>query len=308
MGAARGEGRGLMLDAIADRYVAMPSGLLLPKKHAVAELKRARRPRGVDLFAGAGGFSLGMIQAGWEVVGAVENDPLCIMTYMTNLCRWGHVQLHFVEDADRKPLEAELAKTYRKQGLRVGADGEVKIDGKASFGKVSIAGSGWISSQPASVPGVSHIIIGDCAKLTGAQLLKFIGMEEGELDAIVGGPPCQGFSVSGKRDVMDPRNSLVFDFIRLVLETQPKTMVLENVPGIQTMMTEDGIPVVDAICRALADGGFGTLDTLRRSMAGQGAMTLLRGRDKAKAEKKDVPQPAPAPAVDQLSLFDEAAD
>ena len=54
---------------------------------------------------------------------------------------------------------------------------------------------------------------------------------DGEIDVIVGGPPCQGFSTIGKRLVEDSRNRLVFDFFRLVSALRPKYFVMENVPG-----------------------------------------------------------------------------
>lgn len=59
-------------------------------------------------------------------------------------------------------------------------------------------------------------------------------------DGIIGGPPCQGFSLSGNRDTKDPRNSLFMDFVRLVKEVRPKFFVMENVPGILSMRTKNG--------------------------------------------------------------------
>lgn len=53
-----------------------------------------------------------------------------------------------------------------------------------------------------------------------------------EIDVIVGGPPCQGFSHIGKRQLDDDRNKLVFEYVRLVSEIKPKYFVFENVPGI----------------------------------------------------------------------------
>ncbi|MBE9146370.1 DNA cytosine methyltransferase [Planktothrix mougeotii] len=52
---------------------------------------------------------------------------------------------------------------------------------------------------------------------------------------VVGGPPCQGFSVAGKRNPDDPRNNLFKQFIRVVSEISPWYVVMENVPGILTM-------------------------------------------------------------------------
>lgn len=72
----------------------------------------------------------------------------------------------------------------------------------------------------------------DISKLTGKSLLNHAGLEEGELDGLVGGPPCQGFSTMGSRDVLDPRNDLFVKFFKLVKETKPKFFVAENVLGI----------------------------------------------------------------------------
>ena len=52
------------------------------------------------------------------------------------------------------------------------------------------------------------------------------------IDLVFGGPPCQGFSTMGKRQLDDVRNSLVFEFCRLVKELQPRYFVMENVPGL----------------------------------------------------------------------------
>jgi DNA (cytosine-5)-methyltransferase 1 len=51
------------------------------------------------------------------------------------------------------------------------------------------------------------------------------------IDLIAGGPPCQGFSQIGKRQADDPRNSLVFEYLRIVKDLQPKYFIFENVPG-----------------------------------------------------------------------------
>jgi DNA (cytosine-5)-methyltransferase 1 len=55
---------------------------------------------------------------------------------------------------------------------------------------------------------------------------------EGEIDLIAGGPPCQGFSQIGKRQLDDPRNSLVFEYLRVIKDLHPKYFIFENVPGI----------------------------------------------------------------------------
>lgn len=56
--------------------------------------------------------------------------------------------------------------------------------------------------------------------------------EVGKIDVIIGGPPCQGFSLIGKRDENDSRNQLVMEFMRIVAEIKPKYFIMENVSGL----------------------------------------------------------------------------
>ena len=57
----------------------------------------------------------------------------------------------------------------------------------------------------------------------------------GSIDVIVGGPPCQGFSLFGKRDEQDPRNDLFVPYLRVIKAIRPKYFVMENVPGLALM-------------------------------------------------------------------------
>lgn len=72
----------------------------------------------------------------------------------------------------------------------------------------------------------------DLSNLTGEQLLSVANLAANEVDVIIGGPPCQGFSLSGKRMLDDPRNILYKSFVRMVETIQPKAFVMENVPGL----------------------------------------------------------------------------
>lgn len=73
---------------------------------------------------------------------------------------------------------------------------------------------------------------------------------------VIGGPPCQGFSLSGKRDPKDPRNSLFMDFVRFVKEFKPSFFVMENVPGILSMKTADKQSVKDLILEEYRKAGY----------------------------------------------------
>ena len=57
----------------------------------------------------------------------------------------------------------------------------------------------------------------------------------GEIDVILGGPPCQGFSIAGKRQAEDPRNKLTDAYINIVNQLNPKAVLIENVPNILNM-------------------------------------------------------------------------
>jgi DNA (cytosine-5)-methyltransferase 1 len=130
------------------------------------------KPKVIDLFAGAGGFSLGAARAGMHVVSSVEIDPFANETHFRNF------------------------------------------------------------------PNTRHLGI-DISTLKGSDLLTLSGLKNGELDGLIGGPPCQGFSTIGRRDPNDRRNSLFAHFMRLVSETKPRFFIAENVPGILQERNQD---------------------------------------------------------------------
>lgn len=68
--------------------------------------------------------------------------------------------------------------------------------------------------------------------VTASDILHDTGLKKGDIDVIIGGPPCQGFSLSGFRFIDDPRNRLYKSYVRLAKDLQPKIIVMENVPGL----------------------------------------------------------------------------
>lgn len=123
------------------------------------------RPIGIDLFAGAGGLSLGFEKAGFDIAAAVEIDPIHCATHEFNF-------------------------PYCKTICRSIAD------------------------------------------VTGDEIRRLSGIGGKEIAVVFGGAPCQGFSLIGKRALDDPRNELVYHFVRLVLELRPTYFVFENVKGL----------------------------------------------------------------------------
>lgn len=127
----------------------------------------------IDLFAGAGGLSLGLYQAGWHSLFAIEKNPFAFETLKYNL-----------------------------------------IDRKKHFN--------W----PEWLPIINHDI-NEVLKNYFEQLMDL----QGKVDLVAGGPPCQGFSMAGKRVKDDVRNQLVFSYIKFIKLVQPKMVLFENVKG-----------------------------------------------------------------------------
>ena len=119
----------------------------------------------VDLFAGAGGMTLGFEQAGFDVLAAVELNPIHCAIHEFNFPLWS-------------------------------------------------------------------ILCANIEHISGEEIRKHCQIQNQEIDVIFGGSPCQGFSTIGKRAINDPRNALLFHFLRLILELKPKYFVIENVPGL----------------------------------------------------------------------------
>lgn len=81
----------------------------------------------------------------------------------------------------------------------------------------------------------ARAIAEDIAQIDVDKLLSEIGKTKEDIDLVIGGPPCQGFSTVGNRKEDDPRNRLFYEFVRFVREIKPKMFVMENVPGLMTM-------------------------------------------------------------------------
>lgn len=141
----------------------------------------------IDLFCGAGGFSEGILQAGFHIVFSSDRSPYVQKTYTNR-----HEQLGLVQGEN------------------------------------------------------THFELADIRDLHSDEILKHINelnffkkkkkkIYSGDIDAIFGGPPCQGFSVAGKRDKKDPRNMLFREYLRVIRDIRPKYVVMENVTGFLSM-------------------------------------------------------------------------
>jgi DNA (cytosine-5)-methyltransferase 1 len=80
--------------------------------------------------------------------------------------------------------------------------------------------------------------------------------EFGHIHVLFGGPPCQGFSLAGKRDKYDPRNQLYAEFARVAGELRPDVVLLENVRLLTSMRAPDHSLITDHIIRDFDDAGY----------------------------------------------------
>lgn len=260
-------------------YTQLPSGLYVP-----ADFQRY--PTTFDLFAGCGGFSLGFVMAGFEVLGALDNDPSASHTYLTNLGAWP-MEIHYTSDQYRQQLTQYFERYLQKKEREMQKKGVSRSysysEDKEHFEIIESteillprelrAGSGWIESRRLAgeyYPPVKNFWFGDIREITGAEILDTLDMDRGEIDCVIGGPPCQGFSRMNvhtrKAKSYDPRNNLVFEFARLVVELQPKTFIMENLPELVHMVTPQGVPVIDQFCRIIADGDYMSYEAAMRAI------------------------------------------
>lgn len=102
-------------------------------------------------------------------------------------------------------------------------------------------------------PGVP-VYHGDMGKLSVELCMARAGLAAGDLDVLDGSPPCQGFSMAGRRQMDDPRNGLFREYVRLLRGLRPRAFVIENVGG----MVKGKMKCVFAeILKVLKDSGYG---------------------------------------------------
>lgn len=93
-----------------------------------------------------------------------------------------------------------------------------------------------------------HIVLEDIKKIDKSIIPK--------ADLIIGGPPCQSFSLVGKRNVDDERGQLVWSYLDVISEVQPKCFVFENVIGLKSAKTKEGNLIIEDLIRAFKEKGY----------------------------------------------------
>ena len=179
-------------------------------------------PKVLDLFSGAGGFSLGFELAGCKIIGAIEHDKWAADTFQRN-----HIG--------------------------------------------------------------TKMLLGDIESFDD----EYIKQEIPTIDMIIGGPPCQGFSVCLKNagDPKDPRNSLFTEYVRIAKLYKPTVLVLENVPNIIKAKTKSGEKVVEIIQREFEQIGYHVYSTVLT--ASDYGVPQMRQRFILIASKQELKKPFP---------------
>ena len=183
----------------------------------------------IELFAGCGGFSLGLESAGYELLFANELSPMASETFSYN---------YFNEDLDslaRKGVTAKhtlwLNSKYKRNELSKRLRENPKETPKL--------GRGYNDLLEKNALIKNSIIVGRITDLNNflannKKMLNLIkrGFGTGKVDLVSGGPPCQSFSMAGLRQHDDARNKLPWEFAKFVDLIRPKVVMLENVTGI----------------------------------------------------------------------------
>jgi DNA (cytosine-5)-methyltransferase 1 len=168
----------------------------------------------ISLFSGCGGAALGIRKAGFEIRVFVEWDKHACSTLRTNWTREGW-QGHPIKQMN--PNDGAYGCEY------------------------------WHQERE---PAIMQV---DITQTSTQEILKSAGLEVGEATLLEGGFPCQGFSMAGARVIDDPRNKLYKEAVRVISEAMPKSIMLENVPGITSMANGE---VMLQVCRDIAGAGY----------------------------------------------------
>jgi len=107
----------------------------------------------------------------------------------------------------------------------------------------------------ANNPGVP-CMVKDIRRVPASEIAEVARIRPGELDALVGGVPCEGYSLLNRRyDPLDPRNHLFLEFLRIARYLRPRSLLIENVPG---MRRRNGGDFVEAVLSTLEAMGYRT--------------------------------------------------
>ncbi|MFW0872973.1 DNA cytosine methyltransferase [Rhodococcoides corynebacterioides] len=190
----------------------------------VGSLQNRTGPAAVSLFSGAGGLDIAAHSAGFATVAAVESVERYAQTLSDN---------------------AALA-SLRPREFDAWFDAQVPFMGRQTLEQLKLTRD-RLRPAAGKANGMEHckVLAADIKEVSTSDLLESIDMSAGDLDLLIGGPPCQSFSMSGQRkSISDLRGQLFLQFARFVEDLRPRWFLFENVKG----MTHSSAMVVRAKC------------------------------------------------------------
>ncbi|HVX26880.1 MAG TPA: DNA cytosine methyltransferase [Parafilimonas sp.] len=202
----------------------------------------------IELFAGCGGMSLGLDAAGFELHFANELSPMASETFAYNLLNEDLNKLSTENKISQKTLwiKSNFPKEQLKDRLRENPFEAVK---------------GVYTDLEATTELENKLLVGDVDSLltwlyNNPAVVKKIKRQN--ITLISGGPPCQSFSLAGKREKNNSKNLLPLSFAKFAGLIKPKFVLLENVKGIIAPFTENDKKHYAwfEVCKAFALEGF----------------------------------------------------
>ncbi|WP_136968998.1 DNA cytosine methyltransferase [Polyangium sorediatum] len=149
----------------------------------------------------------------------------------------------------------------------------------------------------------------DITNLSGDDVRTLARIRNKSITVVFGGPPCQGFSVGGKMAPSDPRNNMILEFARLVMELGPDYFVLENVRG---LLEPRYGGLIDRFVSTLSKGGYSVVVPIRAFDASWFGVPQRRRRVFVLGHRRSLPAPSyPVPDTDGQhcpSVWDAIAD
>lgn len=146
----------------------------------------------------------------------------------------------------------------------------------------------------------------DLGETAPDEIQSLVGLEAGELDVVIGGPPCQGFSIMGKGEDDDSRNDLLLRFGEHAVGLSPKYIVLENVKG---LLTERARSYIDSYIDILDSAGYECLEPIQTLNAQEFGVPQSRERVFIIAYREGEKPPSyPIPTNQETTVSDAISD
>jgi DNA (cytosine-5)-methyltransferase 1 len=185
----------------------------------------------IELFAGCGGMSLGLDAAGFELYFANELSPMAGETFSYNLL-----------DEDLDELSKRELKSNKTLWIKSNYPSN-KLSNRLRENPF-LAKSGTFSDLEPNVDLEKKLLVGDIDSLLdwlNENPATVKNLQDKNITLLSGGPPCQSFSLAGRREKNNAKNLLPLSFSRFAGLIKPKIVLLENVKGITSAFVEDGI-------------------------------------------------------------------